>query len=106
MPLIIIRGAGDIASGIALRLHRSGYSIIMTDLPAPTSIRRTVCFSEALRLGLCTVEDVTAVRADGTENALSLAERGKSPFWQTRRAGVFINCVPPLWWTPFSRSGI
>ena len=55
MPLIIIRGAGDIASGIALRLHRSGYSIIMTDLPAPTSIRRTVCFSEALRLGLCTV---------------------------------------------------
>lgn len=63
MPLIIIRGAGDIASGIALRLHRSGYSIIMTDLPAPTSIRRTVCFSEALRLGLCTVEDVTAVRA-------------------------------------------
>ena len=77
MPLIIIRGAGDIASGIALRLHRSGYSIIMTDLPAPTSIRRTVCFSEALRLGLCTVEDVTAVRADGTENALSLAERGQ-----------------------------
>lgn len=76
-PLIIIRGAGDIASGIALRLHRSGYSIIMTDLPAPTSIRRTVCFSEALRLGLCTVEDVTAVRADGTENALSLAERGQ-----------------------------
>ena len=77
MPLIIIRGAGDIASGIALRLHRSGYSIIMTDLPAPTSIRRTVCFSEALRLGLCTVEDVTAVRAGGTENALSLAERGQ-----------------------------
>ena len=46
-----IRGAGDIATGIALRLHRSGYRIIMTDLPQPTSIRRTVCFSEAIRLG-------------------------------------------------------
>ena len=48
---VIIRGAGDIATGIALRLHRAGFQIIMTDLPQPTSIRRTVCFSEALRLG-------------------------------------------------------
>ena len=46
---VIIRGAGDIATGIALRLHRSGFHIVMTDLPQPTSIRRTVCFSEALR---------------------------------------------------------
>ena len=44
--LVIIRGAGDIATGIALRLHRAGYRLILTDLPQPTSIRRTVCFSE------------------------------------------------------------
>ena len=55
---VIIRGAGDIATGIALRLHRAGFQIIMTDLPQPTSIRRTVCFSEALRLGGVLVEDV------------------------------------------------
>ena len=30
---ILIRGAGDIATGIALRLHRSGYRLILTDLP-------------------------------------------------------------------------
>ena len=59
---VLIRGAGDIATGIALRLHRSGYRIIMTDLPQPTSIRRTVCFSEAIRLGRVLVEDVEAVR--------------------------------------------
>ena len=47
---ILIRGAGDIATGIALRLYRAGFQIVMTDLPQPTSIRRTVCFSEALRL--------------------------------------------------------
>ena len=56
---VIIRGAGDIATGIALRLHRAGFQIIMTDLPQPTSIRRTVCFSEALRLGEVLVEDVS-----------------------------------------------
>ena len=52
--LVVIRGAGDIATGIALRLFRSGIKIVMTDLPQPTSIRRTVCFSEAIRHGSAT----------------------------------------------------
>ena len=46
--LVLIRGAGDLASGIALRLFRSGISVVMTDLPSPTAIRRTVAFSEAI----------------------------------------------------------
>ena len=46
--LILIRGAGDIATGIALRLHRAGMQVVMTDLPHPTAIRRTVCFSPAI----------------------------------------------------------
>ena len=45
--LVMIKGAGDIASGIALRLWRAGINVVMTDLPNPSSIRRTVCFSEA-----------------------------------------------------------
>ena len=49
--LVVIRGAGDIASGIALRLYRAGMQVVMCDLAVPTSIRRTVCFSEAIRLG-------------------------------------------------------
>ena len=57
---ILIRGAGDIATGIALRLYRAGMQVVMTDLPAPTAIRRTVCFSQAIILGEMTVEDVTA----------------------------------------------
>lgn len=61
---IFIRGAGDIASGIALRLHRSGMEVIMTDLPAPTAIRRTVCFSQAILYGTCQVEGITARLAD------------------------------------------
>lgn len=73
---VLIRGAGDIATGIALRLHRSGYRIIMTDLPQPTSIRRTVCFSEAIRLGRVRVEDVEAVRASSAQYALALAASG------------------------------
>ncbi len=76
---VLIRGAGDIATGIALRLLRSGYEIVMTDLPQPTAIRRTVCFSEAIRLGSCRVEDVTARLAASPEEAEALMERGEVP---------------------------
>ena len=73
---VIIRGAGDLATGIALRLHRAGYQIIMTDLLEPTSIRRTVCFSEALRLGTAMVEDVTARKTGSAEEAERIACSG------------------------------
>ena len=67
--LVVIRGAGDIATGIALRLYRAGIRLVLTDLPQPTSIRRTVCFSEAIRLGETVVEGVHARRADTAAEA-------------------------------------
>ena len=45
---VLIRGAGDIATGIALRLCRARLQVVMTDLARPTAIRRTVCFSQAI----------------------------------------------------------
>lgn len=66
---VLIRGAGDLASGIALRLHRAGLDVVMTDLEKPTAIRRTVCFSQALVLGAATVEDVTARAAASAAQA-------------------------------------
>lgn len=61
---VVIRGAGDIATGIALRLYRAGLQVVMTDLEKPTAIRRTVCFSQAILHGEMKVEDVMARRAD------------------------------------------
>ena len=77
--LVLIRGAGDIATGIALRLYRTGIQVVMTDLPRPTAIRRTVCFSPAITDGETTVEDVRAVRADSPAQALSLLAQGAVP---------------------------
>ena len=76
---ILIRGAGDIATGIALRLYRAGMQVVMTDLPAPTAIRRTVCFSQAIILGEMTVEDVTARRAETSDQAEALLAQGLIP---------------------------
>ncbi len=74
--LVIIRGAGDLATGIALRLYRAKMNIIMTDLPVPTSIRRTVCFSEAIRHGEVSVEGISARLAETPEQALALTKDG------------------------------
>lgn len=77
--LVLIRGAGDIATGIALRLHRSGLQVVMTDLPRPTAIRRTVCFSPAITDGETTVEGVRAVYAPDTAAAKKYLSQGAVP---------------------------
>ena len=40
-PLILLRGGGDLASGVALRLHRAGFQIVITELEKPLAVRRT-----------------------------------------------------------------
>jgi selenium-dependent molybdenum hydroxylase system protein, YqeB family len=77
--LCLIRGAGDIATGAALRLWRAGVRVVMTDLPAPTAIRRTVCFSQAILFGEFQVEDVTARRAETPAEAEDVLRGGCIP---------------------------
>lgn len=77
--LALIRGAGDIASGIALRLRRSGITVVMTDLPRPTVIRRTVSFADAITSGAMTVENVTARFAADARQAKELLTQGIIP---------------------------
>ena len=77
--LVLIRGAGDLASGIALRLHRAHLRVVMTDLPQPTAIRRTVAFSQAITLGMTQVEDVTAVCAESREEVVRILQAGQIP---------------------------
>lgn len=58
---ILIKGAGDLASGIACRLHRCGFLVVMTEIPVPTTVRRTVAFSRAVYENRTKVEDITGV---------------------------------------------
>ena len=56
--IVLIKGAGDMASGIACRLFRSGFAVVMTELPEPTVIRRTVSFAQAVFDKTMTVEGI------------------------------------------------
>ena len=77
--LVLIKGAGDLASGVAVRLHRAGMKIIMTDIPEPTVIRRTVSFAQAVYDGETTVEDIQGKKVENAQEALAVIETGKIP---------------------------
>lgn len=57
---VLIKGAGDLASGVAVRLHRSGFPVVMTELASPHTVRRSVAFAEAVFAGQTSVEEVQA----------------------------------------------
>ena len=77
--LVLVRGAGDLASGVALRLHRSGFQVIMSELPQPLAVRRMVSFAEAIYRGEFDVEGVFAKRAEGLSEIQELILAGKIP---------------------------
>lgn len=58
-PLLLVRGGGDLASGVILRLHRCGLNVIVSELPQPLAVRRSVSFAEAVYDGTHTIEGVT-----------------------------------------------
>ncbi|MEI3169289.1 MAG: hypothetical protein V8S58_16175 [Lachnospiraceae bacterium] len=76
MGRVLIKGSGDLASGIALRLHRAGFRILMTDIAVPTTVRRTVAFSPAVYQGRMQVEDVTGVLCDSVKVAEQEIQNG------------------------------
>ena len=90
--LVLIRGAGDLATGIALRLWRAGLQVAMTDTEKPTAIRRTVCFSQAIVHGETVVEDVKAMRADVAAQVHSLLQEGVIPVLADPEG----ECIPVL----------
>jgi xanthine dehydrogenase accessory factor len=76
---VLIRGGGDLASGVAWRLFRAGLRLIITELPQPLVVRRSVSFAEAVYSGSCQVEGVTAIRAGSLDQALQIANEGSIP---------------------------
>ena len=74
--LVYVRGAGDIATGVAARLVRAGVSVVMADIAVPTCIRRTISFCEAIRLGEVEIEGIRARLAQTSAEALEITEAG------------------------------
>lgn len=99
--LILIRGAGDLATGVALRLYHCGFRLLMTDLPQPTAVRRTVALSQAMYDGVVQVEDMVGRRCETAEDVALAWERGEVPVvadpqgtaWKEYRPDVLVDAI-------------
>ena len=88
MKYILIRGGGDLASGVALRLYRAGFKPVICELPAPMAVRRTVSFSEAIYDGTVTIEGISASHVGTVSEAFQLLEAGIIPVLVDPQAGI------------------
>jgi xanthine dehydrogenase accessory factor len=91
---IVVRGGGDIATGTIHKLHRSGFKVVVLDIEKPTSIRRSVCFSEAIYEGEFIVEGIKAVRANNINEIKKALAENKIPVVIDPK-GNYINIIKP-----------
>ncbi|MFQ6058650.1 MAG: selenium-dependent molybdenum cofactor biosynthesis protein YqeB [Anaerolineae bacterium] len=76
--VVVVKGGGDLATGVAHRLHRAGFRVVITELAQPRVIRRTVAFASAIYEGQVTVEGVVARQASLGE-VVGLLQEGVIP---------------------------
>lgn len=93
---ILIRGAGDLATGIGWRLKRAGYSVWMTDLAVPTAVRRTVSFSKAVYEGVAEVEGIKAFLARNIEEGIKIEKEGSIPILIDPECGILNDLKPEV----------
>ena len=77
--LIVVRGGGDLASGVVYRLYRAGFPVVVSELETPLLVRRTVSYGEAIYSGSITVEGITSRLASHIEEAKRLLAAGDVP---------------------------
>jgi xanthine dehydrogenase accessory factor len=77
--LVVVKGAGDLGTGVAYRLHRAGMAVVMTELAQPTAIRRAVAFAEAVYEREVTVEGMRARLVDDLVSVRLALDHGVVP---------------------------
>lgn len=77
--LVLVRGGGDLGSGVIYRLHRAGFPVIVTERSLPLLVRRTVAYGEAVLSGEITVGGVTAARAESAALAARMCATSVIP---------------------------
>jgi len=96
--LVVVRGAGDLATGVIVRLVRAGFRVAALETARPSAIRRTVCLSEAMYEGSAEVEGIRALRVpslDGLRAVLAGGPGGPVPILEDPE-GLSLAALRPL----------
>lgn len=87
---VLIRGGGDLASGVALRLFRSGFKVVVIELPQPLAVRRKVSFAEAVYEGKIMIEGVTGKLSE-RKQVQDVLDMGKIPVVVDPEARILLD---------------
>jgi len=77
--MVVVRGGGDLGSGVALRLWRIGFSVVVLESPNPVAVRRSVAFAEAVYDGRASVEEAQSCLVSSTDEVLAILGRRQVP---------------------------
>jgi xanthine dehydrogenase accessory factor len=96
---VVVRGAGEMASGVIHRLFTEGYRPVALEQPNPCCVRRYVCFAEAVYSGEIEIEGVKGKLAHGYDDSMKLEESDIVPiiidpeakFLKHYRPGILID---------------
>jgi xanthine dehydrogenase accessory factor len=80
---VVVKGGGDLGTGVAWRLHRCGFRVLVTETARPTVIRRGVAFASAVYEEVVTVDGVTA--------RLVVDDAGVDSCWATEEVPVLVD---------------
>ncbi len=94
--LVIVRGGGDLASGVIYKLYQCGYRILILECEKPSAIRREVAFCDAVYDGIKEVEGVVCRRISGTEECEKIWEQGEIPLLVDEDASVIPALHPAV----------
>lgn len=93
--VVIVRGGGDIATGVIQKLHRAGFKVLVLETKKPTSIRRKVCVSEAIYESVFTVEDITAKKVSNIKEIAQCFNEGLVPIYIDESCDI-LQYIKPL----------
>jgi xanthine dehydrogenase accessory factor len=93
---VAIRGGGDLATGVAARLHRAGFPVVVLEIEQPLAVRRLVALAEAVYAGRVVIEGVEGRRAESDEEVPSLVQAGVIPVLVDGQGTCLSRLRPPV----------
>ena len=92
--IVLIKGAGDLATGVAARLYRCGFVVVMTERPNPLMVRRSVSFGEAVYATQVEVEGILALHASDLRAVHLVLDQGNIPVLVDPQADCLAELLP------------
>ncbi|GAB6137887.1 selenium-dependent molybdenum cofactor biosynthesis protein YqeB [Halanaerobaculum tunisiense] len=92
---VLLKGGGDLASGIAYRLYQSGFKVAISEIREPLMVRRTVSFAESVYRGKYEVEGVTAQFVTDWNSFKEIINKGGIPVFTQDNLSYFKEKFAP-----------